>query len=101
MATEIYQLCLLYLAIGAVFALWFAFLGVRRIDDAPGSLGFRLLILPASAALWPLLLKKTLIAPSAHGLPTVGSPHRHRVVHRWLWIALTVVIFVLLFGALR
>ncbi|HTF88441.1 MAG TPA: hypothetical protein VK843_08530 [Planctomycetota bacterium] len=45
-------------AIGLVFALAFAFVGAGRVDrDArSGSLGFRILILPASVALWPLLL---------------------------------------------
>ncbi|MEO6710861.1 MAG: hypothetical protein ABI054_12760 [Planctomycetota bacterium] len=45
-------------AIGLVFALAFAFVGAGRVDrDArSGSFGFRILILPASAALWPLLL---------------------------------------------
>lgn len=50
----------LYALIGAVFALAFVTLGVQRIDSgAKGSgVGFRLLILPGSAAFWPLLLKR-------------------------------------------
>ena len=45
-------------AIGALFALCFASIGAGRLDPEARSagLGFRLLILPASAALWPLLL---------------------------------------------
>ena len=48
----------LYLAVGAVFALPFALAGAKRMDPhaAHGSWGFRLLILPGTAALWPLLL---------------------------------------------
>ena len=49
-----------YAGCGAVFALLFAFWGVQKIDPhaAPGSWGFRLLILPGAAAFWPLLLKR-------------------------------------------
>lgn len=50
----------IYLGLGFGFALCFAFLGAGRIDPAArrGTLGFRLLILPASAALWPLLARR-------------------------------------------
>lgn len=46
-----------YCAIGALFAPAFAWRGAGRLDPAAagGSWGFRLLILPGSAALWPLL----------------------------------------------
>ena len=45
-----------YLGLGALFALPFVIWGVARIDPraAGGSIGFRLLILPGVAALWPL-----------------------------------------------
>ena len=48
----------IYAAIGAVFALPFAWKGAARIDSsaAGGSWGFRMLILPGVAAFWPLLL---------------------------------------------
>lgn len=51
-----------YLACGVAFAIPFALVGVKRIDPhaAHGSWGFRLLILPGAAALWPLLLKRQL-----------------------------------------
>ena len=47
-----------YLGVGVLFAVPFAFVGAARIDpDAAGAtLGFRLLILPGAAALWPVLL---------------------------------------------
>ena len=49
-----------YLACGLVFAVPFALLGAKKIDPhaAHGSWGFRLLIIPGSMALWPLLLKR-------------------------------------------
>lgn len=50
----------IYLGLGLAFAIVFAFFGVGRIDPSAraGTLGFRLLIVPASAALWPLLLSR-------------------------------------------
>ena len=53
-----------YGILGLAFALPFVWRGVDRIDPAAreGSLGFRLLILPGVAALWPLLLFRWLVA---------------------------------------
>ncbi len=50
----------LYLALGLVFALPFVARGVQRLDPAAAHapLGFRLLILPGCAALWPWLLRR-------------------------------------------
>jgi hypothetical protein len=47
----------LYFALGAAFALVFVTVGVQRLDpQAQGAgWGFRLLIFPGAAALWPLL----------------------------------------------
>ena len=49
-----------YLAVGLLFAIPFALIGVKRIDPhaAHGSWGFRLLIIPGTMALWPLLVKR-------------------------------------------
>ena len=49
-----------YLACGLCFAIPFSLIGVKRIDPhaANGSWGFRLLILPGTMALWPLLLHR-------------------------------------------
>ena len=54
-----------YVAIGAVFAVPFVWKGVARLDPSAeqGSWGFRVLILPGTVALWPLLLAKWLRAP--------------------------------------
>ncbi len=48
----------IYAVIGAIFAVVFVKVGVTRIDDAAKSstLGFKLLIFPGAAALWPVLL---------------------------------------------
>ncbi len=50
----------LYFIIGPFFAIWFAFIGSNKMDEAArgGKLGFRLILLPASFALWPLLAWK-------------------------------------------
>jgi hypothetical protein len=58
----------LYTAVGVLFAIPFAFRGVTAIDAnarAGAPPGFRLLIVPGAAALWPLLLKRWLAARRA------------------------------------
>ena len=66
----------LYLAIGLVFAVPFAFIGAGKIDShaAHGSWGFRLLIIPGSMALWPLLLRRWL--SGVHEPPEQCDAHR-------------------------
>ena len=66
----------IYLAIGAVFAPVFAFLGARRIDPsaAPGTLGFRLLIMPGAMLLWPWLLYRW--------IRSGGTPPEEQNAHR-------------------
>jgi hypothetical protein len=48
---------LAYLVVGVVFAVAFVTIGVQRVDIAARdtSVGFRLLIMPGSVALWPYL----------------------------------------------
>jgi hypothetical protein len=52
----------LYAAIGLLFAVMFAFLGIHKVDPAArrASVAFRLLMIPGSAALWPVMLIKWL-----------------------------------------
>ncbi len=49
-----------YVAAGVLFAAAFVTWGVQRVDPAAkgAPLGFRLLIMPGCAALWPLLLRR-------------------------------------------
>lgn len=58
-----------YAGIGLLFAVWFVFTGVGRLDPAAkdGPWGFRLLILPGTAALWPLLVRKLVSNHNAAG----------------------------------
>lgn len=51
-----------YVGIGIIFASAFVSIGLARIDDAAKSstIGFKLLIFPGAAALWPILLLRWL-----------------------------------------
>jgi len=66
----------LYGIAGLVFAIAFVITGVKRIDShAIGSgVGFRALIFPGSAALWPLLLRRWISRTSEP--PEERNPHR-------------------------
>jgi hypothetical protein len=66
----------LYAGVGFVFAILFVSIGVSHLDaEARGAgLGFRLIILPGVAALWPLLFYRW-----ARGItepPIERNPHR-------------------------
>ncbi len=58
----------LYLGIGFVFGLVFALRLVERVDPSAhaGTRGFRILILPGCAALWPWLVLR-LVRPRRDG----------------------------------
>jgi len=66
-----------YTALGILFALVFVFAGLATVDPAAkgAPLGFRLLILPASAALWPWLALRWLRR---------AQPREERTAHRRL-----------------
>jgi len=53
-----------YGLIGAVFAVAFVTMGIQRVDSVAehAPLGFRLIVLPGVAALWPLMLVRWLRA---------------------------------------
>lgn len=50
----------IYIAIGAIFALFFVLLGLRRVDPVVSNSTrvFRLLCLPGCVLLWPIMLTK-------------------------------------------
>jgi len=58
LAAHVVRIAEIDLGIGLVFALWFAWRGAARFDPVAGrgSLGFRLLIIPGAALLWPYLV---------------------------------------------
>jgi len=66
-----------YLAVGLGFAVIFVMWGVQQVDPTArdgASIGFRLAILPATAALWPLMLKRWVSGQQEP--PEECSPHR-------------------------
>ena len=75
-ATLLVHALYLYGIAGLVFAIAFVTTGVKRIDSqAIGSgVGFRVLIFPGAAALWPLLLRRW-ISRTAEP-PEERNPHR-------------------------
>lgn len=63
MDTVVYMVVIvagLYLLAGAVFAIFFLTKGIAKMDTAAhdSGWGFRLIILPGTIALWPVLFKK-------------------------------------------
>jgi hypothetical protein len=64
---------------GLLFAVPFVLVGVNRIDPHAGhsSWGFRLLIIPGTVALWPLLLRRWW--KGFHESPEEVTPHRSAV----------------------
>ncbi len=64
LATIFVYLLYVYFGIGLFFAIFFLVKGIGKIDAGAkdSSWRFRLLMLPGSAAFWPLLLQKWLKA---------------------------------------
>lgn len=67
----------IYAGLGTFFAIAFCLKGAGRVDEAAreGTWGFRVLIFPGAAALWPLLLKRWI---AGGPLPVERNPHRAR-----------------------
>jgi hypothetical protein len=65
-----------YAGLGVIFAVLFVWIGVQRLDsEAQGSgIGFRLLILPGVAALWPMFLYRWTRGIAEPPIET--NPHR-------------------------
>lgn len=74
-ASALVAVMLVYAALGLLFAVAFAARGAARIDAhaAHTSWGFRLLILPGAAALWPLLAYRW---ARGQAPPEEHNPHR-------------------------
>jgi hypothetical protein len=66
-----------YAAVGAIFALVFVSVGIGRVDPsaAAAGWGFRALVAPGCAALWPLLLSRWVRGRHA---PEERNAHRLR-----------------------
>ncbi len=66
----------IYLLLGLVFAIPFVRLGVNKIDPhaTHGSWGFRVLIIPGTMFLWPLLARRWM--KGIHVPPEENNAHR-------------------------
>ncbi|MFN0134535.1 MAG: hypothetical protein ACKVS9_00285 [Phycisphaerae bacterium] len=66
MAAWIAFFILTYAALGLSFALYFVSRGLTRLDasTAGSGLAFRLLLIPGSVALWPLLTIRLIATPT-------------------------------------
>ncbi len=69
-----------YLLCGLLFAIPFVLMGVGQIDPhaAHGSWGFRILIVPGTIFLWPLLARRW--ASGTREPPEEANPHRGAVL---------------------
>ncbi|MDX2119114.1 MAG: hypothetical protein SFY96_13120 [Planctomycetota bacterium] len=69
-----------YAAVGVAFGAWFVTRGVIRLDPTVRTTpwSFRLLILPASAALWPYLATRLLKPQSVSASTLPSAPHHSR-----------------------
>ncbi len=83
-----------YLAVGAAFAAAFVWRGAGRLDaNARGaSWGFRILILPGAAALWPILLAAWARRRVPCGDAAIRDTRPHRRAHLMVWTVLPVLV---------
>jgi hypothetical protein len=77
-AERLVDLLFIYVACGAIFATAFVWKWVGRLDSlaTDGALGFRVLVFPGVAALWPLFALRLLRGASAP--PDEWTAHRVR-----------------------
>lgn len=78
-AMRIVSAAAVYCLIGAAFAAWFAIRGARMLNPGArdGTLGFRLLILPGAAALWPLLAAMLIVRSVRPHAPHAAKDENH------------------------
>ncbi len=64
MAAVVVGVLMVYGAVGVVFAGAFVTLGIGRVDPAAehAPIGFRLIVFPGVAALWPLMARRWVAA---------------------------------------
>jgi hypothetical protein len=82
MASALLQIAAAYVGTGLLFAPAFVTRGVQRIDAAArgAGWGFRLLIVPGTVIVWPLLALRWAVG-SMHP-PTELNAHRRRAARR-------------------
>ncbi len=74
-ATWLVNIATIYVGVGLLFAIIFVWKGVGKIDPSAtgGTFGFRLLIIPGTVALWPILARRWL---ASEGPPEECNAHR-------------------------
>jgi hypothetical protein len=81
-----------YLALGFAFALAFVSVGIGRIDHSArsGPIGFRVLTIPGSMALWPLVALRWLRGREARQWPRENTRAMRllRRAHLAVWLVL-------------
>jgi hypothetical protein len=93
-ANAILAVAMAYVAVGAVVALAFLLFGLDRTDPAArGAYGFRALIGPGLALLWPLVAYRWLASPANDD---GQAPARQANAHRVAWLCLAVIVPVIL-----
>lgn len=78
LASAIVFSLLVYAAAGFLVATILIFLAPNRFDPAVagGTRGFRFLIFPAAALLWPLLMKRAVFGPALHSIEEASEDAR-------------------------
>jgi hypothetical protein len=85
-ANAIALVAVAYLMVGFIFALLFVWRGASVIDAAaaPSGVGFRIIIFPAAALLWPWLARKW--SRGDAGLPPLAQARSLRRRHLPMWV---------------
>lgn len=99
-ASALVAMAMAYVAVGGGVALAYLLFGLDRTDPAArGAYGFRALIGPGLALLWPLVIFRWLIAPA---VPDARAPLRQSGAHRAAWFCLAALVpAILLAGFLQ
>jgi hypothetical protein len=88
-AAAILAVAIAYIAVGGCVALAFLLFGLDRADPAArGAYGFRALVAPGLALLWPLVVYRWLVAPA---VADAQAPVRQARAHRVAWLCLAFV----------
>lgn len=76
MLTALLTILALYVAAGLIFSIYFAAVGVTKLDKAARgtSVFFRILIVPGTVALWPYLVQR--LIRGTQGPPEERNAHR-------------------------
>lgn len=78
-----------YAGIGVAVGVAFLLFGIDRLDvGARGAYAFRPLVLPGLALVWPYVLWRW----AGGAAPAGVGQRRHRAAHRWVWLAMAILL---------